>query len=774
MSMKNKKGAKHQYRHERRLCLELLEMYRDMPALWDVTSFEYSDRRLKRTCYQKLLKKYREWAPDANLNDLKKKLNSLRWCYKRELKRLESCPEFEEESSSLYYFEAMDFLRKIYCLDKSSPNYLKVINENLDDFADFHQTSDIEDADINEELGEHYDVDFEKSCMYKAIDYVELSPESGNVPEQHNESSEVGITEQLEETKKCLEFIEMYRSMPSLWNMSSDDFYNKDLRNDNYAKLLKKYREWVPGASLDDMKKKISNLRSEYKREVVMLENGDIESPTLCYFDALEFLHSGPYKSARRDNEHDNEIPTKRVKMTTNDEYTTTQDSIYDEDIIEMESPPGDKKDEDNAKDNKSLLTSIKNDTNFDTNVRRFKVKTTIKSIEKRLCLEFIEMYRSMPALWDVSSKNYSNKQIKQENYNKLLQKYREWVPHGSLDDMKNKIACLRSVYRREVKRLEKYKNDKTTLFYFEAMDFLRQKEKEEQKRTENGKNKMPSDIDNTDISFTNTKPKKIYHKKPSISVEKKLCIEFIEMYRSLPSLWDTNSDDYYNRDWKKASYLKLQKKYREWLPNATIEDVKNKIASLRSVYRREVKRLENTGEQHSSLYYFEAMDFLRNKKHEHNEIDADIPKQESMSSMEEGLEDHSIYEEDIIEDNSIENEEQFLHHEQSEKNSMQEHHHKSNEHSPKHESISLIEEDIVEDVYDEDIVEEHPIVSTNVLNEQFIGIDDDIDRVAQTWASKLRKMDKNQQLYAEKFINDILFEGQLGNLHRQSVQILK
>ena len=43
---------------------------------------------------------------------------------------------------------------------------------------------------------------------------------------------------------------------------------------------------------------------------------------------------------------------------------------------------------------------------------------------------------------------------------------------------------------------------------------------------------------------------------------------------------------------------------------------------------------------------------------------------------------------------------------------------------------------------------------------------------LAKAWANDLSKMDPKQLLLAKKGINDIIFEGLCGNLHRQSVQI--
>jgi hypothetical protein len=48
----------------------------------------------------------------------------------------------------------------------------------------------------------------------------------------------------------------------------------------------------------------------------------------------------------------------------------------------------------------------------------------------------------------------------------------------------------------------------------------------------------------------------------------------------------------------------------------------------------------------------------------------------------------------------------------------------------------------------------------------------DNVPTIAKVWGEKLIGLDQQQRLFAEKAINDVLFEASLGNLHRYSVKI--
>jgi hypothetical protein len=100
---------------ERKFILECIKVYRSLPALWNVKSKDYSNRKKKNEQYEQLLRKYRERFPDADKEQLKQKLNSLRTNFRKELKRIKDCEKSgtgadDVVEPALWYFEEMKFL----------------------------------------------------------------------------------------------------------------------------------------------------------------------------------------------------------------------------------------------------------------------------------------------------------------------------------------------------------------------------------------------------------------------------------------------------------------------------------------------------------------------------------------------------------------------------------------------------------------------------------------------------------------------------------------
>jgi len=94
---------------------------------------------------------------------------------------------------------------------------------------------------------------------------------------------------------------------------------------------------------------------------------------------------------------------------------------------------------------------------------------------------------------------------------------------------------------------------------------------------------------------------------------------DFINLYRSLPATWRVKSDVYKNRLLKQDGYIKLTEKLKEIEPFADVNTTKKKINTLRSNYRRELKKVlasEKSGASTDiyvpSVFYFDELEFLR------------------------------------------------------------------------------------------------------------------------------------------------------------------
>ena len=70
---------------------------------------------------------------------------------------------------------------------------------------------------------------------------------------------------------------------------------------------------------------------------------------------------------------------------------------------------------------------------------------------------------------------------------------------------------------------------------------------------------------------------------------------EFIEIYRSETCLWKIRSKEYHDRTRKEAAYDKLCVKLQKLEPNATKKTDISKLNSLRSSFRKEWKKVQES-----------------------------------------------------------------------------------------------------------------------------------------------------------------------------------
>lgn len=60
-------------KEDRKFILEVIQVYRNLPALWKIKSDEYSDRN-KLESYEILHIKYQERFPEVTIDDVEKKI----------------------------------------------------------------------------------------------------------------------------------------------------------------------------------------------------------------------------------------------------------------------------------------------------------------------------------------------------------------------------------------------------------------------------------------------------------------------------------------------------------------------------------------------------------------------------------------------------------------------------------------------------------------------------------------------------------------------------
>ncbi|XP_077113969.1 uncharacterized protein LOC143769377 [Ranitomeya variabilis] len=100
---------------------------------------------------------------------------------------------------------------------------------------------------------------------------------------------------------------------------------------------------------------------------------------------------------------------------------------------------------------------------------------------------ELIDMYRSLPCLWQIKSADYSNRNKKREAFAKLVALFKQHNPSEKVDEtvVRKKIQGLRTVYKKELNKVVKSKKSGAgtdevyvpSLWYFDLLGFTRDQE---------------------------------------------------------------------------------------------------------------------------------------------------------------------------------------------------------------------------------------------------------------------------------------------------------
>uniref|UniRef100_A0A182RXR4 MADF domain-containing protein n=1 Tax=Anopheles funestus TaxID=62324 RepID=A0A182RXR4_ANOFN len=229
-------------------------------------------------------------------------------------------------------------------------------------------------------------------------------------------------------------------------------------------------------------------------------------------------------------------------------------------------------------------------------------------------------------------------------------------------------------------------------------------------------------------------------------NAEPKFVKEFIELYKSFPCLWHQQSKQYEHE--KQKAYEALVQKYREVDPQATKETVERKINTLRTSYRKQLRRLQRSSKagtnRQPTWWYFELFSFLD-----------DYPKWLKQDDLAQSAHSESLddeYDDDTVENDGTRVVEEFyitpqpLTAQQTESCSDQSH----------LRSQSLVT--LPHDLDLEELVQQQ--LNAFFQNEPSVVYGKHV-------AHKLRSLTDQQNKFAQKLINDIIFEAEMGSLTR-------
>ncbi|KAL7732557.1 hypothetical protein ACLKA6_019190 [Drosophila palustris] len=275
----------------------------------------------------------------------------------------------------------------------------------------------------------------------------------------------------------------------------------------------------------------------------------------------------------------------------------------------------------------------------------------------------------------------------------------------------------------------------------------------------------------------------------------------FIQTYRDMPVLWDTSLRDYTNREKRAEAYQRLVPIYHYLKRDATVEDVKKKINTLRTNYRKELKVVESamrSGNLHTPrCWTFQELDFLRNTE-KFLAVNPTFKNEPNFSFSENSssfMEQHPYPAYRNVTGQTTPNitemfHKSFGHHVQKvdplppppppppggmhqsqgdygvslQKRSRQTPPCSSSSNNNNASSAAATTTTTVSTHNTDELL--------NIACEYLAGTYPEEESIARTWTHKLKRLPREQRLLAERFINEILFEAESNNLHRGSVQI--
>ncbi|XP_021922279.1 uncharacterized protein LOC110831041 isoform X2 [Zootermopsis nevadensis] len=112
--------------------IDVIDKYRELPCLWQVSSDDYRDKAKRSSAMDQLLVLFKTKDPAANKETVQKKINSLRSCFRKEHNKVKASQksgsgQYEVHVPKLWYYDHMLFLE-----DQDIPRRSQSVDSILD------------------------------------------------------------------------------------------------------------------------------------------------------------------------------------------------------------------------------------------------------------------------------------------------------------------------------------------------------------------------------------------------------------------------------------------------------------------------------------------------------------------------------------------------------------------------------------------------------------------------------------------------------------------
>uniref|UniRef100_A0A1A9VVT6 MADF domain-containing protein n=1 Tax=Glossina austeni TaxID=7395 RepID=A0A1A9VVT6_GLOAU len=365
----------------------------------------------------------------------------------------------------------------------------------------------------------------------------------------------------------------------------------------------------------------------------------------------------------------------------------------------------------------------------------------------KKFWTEFINLYENLPCLWNSKHEDYSNREKRNESWDKMVEKLKDIEPDANHDAVKRKINTFRSNFNREVRKIKQSRNNgideyNPTLWYFEQLSFLL----EQQKYSE--KNAFRFDETNLTAYDDDTKL--------TVGYPMKCEIETLDSPRSNDDNESRMQDDRMKRSLGRRTCRKLPlSKTAEKLQNFDEDQKQPWIRNMGDTMSRISPHLafEEQNNRNQALSLPSAFNSIIRKSQSRYRKTSPGIKQDADHTCETNEEENNekslpIVQEDIRNSGTKRSSESFP----SDSNQLGK--------QTKFQRLSLSPQPAI---YHENRVN---------ANQSDCIDNDEADIYARAWACGYRKLSSEQKLYAKKAMDEILVMGQLNALNLHTIMI--